>query len=350
MAKPQLGLTVNGTTITNALLSADIDNNNFFAADTFEAEIALNAMPPAFNAAFWSSSQAQIEISVGIGNGLTQLILGNADDVDIELPAGLLRVRGRDLSAPLMDNKTTQKFQNQTSSQIATQIAQLPQFNLTPNVAPTSTPSGIFYEIDHARLTDNISYWTLLNELARFEGYDVYVTGKTLNFQPSSPATQPTYTISYTPPTQRMIQSGNFIDLKMHRSQTLAKDVVVQVTSWNSKQRTAFVASSPPNSKASTNGTSTFYPIVRAGLTMDQAQQLAQNTRAEITLHERVVSVTMPGELTLQPRQHVALVGTGTSFDQTYYIDSINRRVDVDSGFSETIRMKNQSPQNTAGS
>ena len=346
MGKPQLGLTVNGTTITNALLSADIDNNNFFAADTFEAEIALNALPAAFNAAFWSSSQAKIGISIGIGNGLTQLILGNADDVDIELPAGLLRVRGRDLSAPLMDNKTTQKFQNQTSSQIVTQIA--PQFNLTPNVVPTSTPSGVFYEIDHARLTDNISYWTLVNELARFEGYDVYVTGNTLNFQPSSPSTQPTYTISYTPPTQRMIQSGNFIDLKMHRSQTLAKDVVVQVTSWNSKQRTAFTATSPSGAKASLTGSSTLYPIVRAGLTIDQAQKLAQNTRAEITLHERVVEVTMPGEITLMPRQHIALTGTGTNFDQTYFIDRINRRVDIDGGFSESIRMKNQSPQNTA--
>ena len=348
MSKPQLGLTVNGTTITNALLSADIENNNFFAADTFEAEIALNAMPAAFNAAFWSNSQAQIGISVGVGSGLTQLILGNADDVDIEIPAGLLRVRGRDLSAPLMDNKTTEKFQNQTSSQIVTQIAQMPQFNLTPNVAATTAPSGVFYEIDHARLTDNISYWTLLNELARFEGFDVYVSGSTLNFQPSVPAGQPSYTINYTPPTPQMIQSGNFIDLKMHKSQTLAKDVVVQVTSWNSKQRTAFTAASPPGAKASTNGNSTFYPMVRAGLTMDQAQQLAQNMRQEIALHERVVEVNMPGELALRPRQHVALTGTGTSFDQTYYIDRINRRVDVDGGFSESIRMKNQSPQNTA--
>jgi hypothetical protein len=45
---------------------------------------------------------------------------------------------------------------------------------------------GRYYEIDHARLTNDISQWTLLNYLAQEEGFDLNVTGSTLNFQPSA--------------------------------------------------------------------------------------------------------------------------------------------------------------------
>jgi len=49
----------------------------------------------------------------------------------------------------------------------------------------------------------------------------------------------------------------------------------------------------------------------------------------------------MPGELSLMPRQQIMLVGTGTAFDQVYWIDEITRRLDVQGGFTQTVRARN---------
>ena len=52
-----------------------------------------------------------------------------------------------------------------------------------------------------------------------------------------------------------------------------------------------------------------------------------------------------PGEIALTPRDMVKLQGTGTSFDQTYYIASIDRSISFDEGFRQTMRLKNTSPR-----
>lgn len=86
------------------------------------------------------------------------------------------------------------------------------------------------------------------------------------------------------------------------------------------------------------------YIFVRPNLTEDQALQLAQTTAEQITRQERHVEIEMPGELTLSPRSQVAITGTGTSFDQSYWVDSIHRQVSM-AGFRQTLRLTNHSPQ-----
>ena len=53
----------------------------------------------------------------------------------------------------------------------------------------------------------------------------------------------------------------------------------------------------------------------------------------------------MPGELALTPRSMITLEGTGTEFDQAYYIDVIERRLRRDGGLTEHILAKNTSPR-----
>ena len=338
---PRMAVSINGTTIPNAVISLDVTNNNYFSPDTFRADLAL---------AFLSSSQRTevidgvaplIGLMVGTSDTMTTLIVGKADTSEYDPVNNTAHVSGRDLSAYFIDTKTEEKFQNQTSSEIVTTLAS--RAGLTPNVTATSTPVGRYYEIDHARLTNDISEWTLLNYLAQEEGFDIFVTGTTLNFQPSAQGSAAGYTIQYTPPSAAEIQSGNFISLSCSRSQTLAKGTVVKVVSWNSKQQTAFTATA----KRGTAAGAQVYTFKMPGLDQGQAQTIANNKLDEITKHERKIDVTMPGELVLQPRQLVALAGTGTGYDQNYYIDEINRRVSLEEGFMQTIRMKNHSPDST---
>ena len=345
--KPLASVTVNGTTVSNAVQDFDTHNNNYFTADTFRLRLALNALPSQLGAAFWADTQAQIGISVDVGSGPQQLILGNADTIDIDLPNGMVELGGRDLTASLIDTKTAAKYQNQTSSQIAAQIAA--SAGLQANITATSTPAGRYYEIDHARLTSDVSQWTLLNYLAQEEGFDVYVSGNTLNFVPSQQNTAAAYTLTYQQPTAQQIRTGNFIKLGLRRSQTLARDVVVKVVSWNVKQATAFTATAKRSgtSGSATADTAQIYTYKVPGLTQDQAQRFANARLQEISLHERVVDAVIPGETGLTPRQLVSLSGTGTSFDQSYYIDSIDRSYSMDESFIQTIKMKNHSPEST---
>jgi phage protein D len=345
--QPTASVALNGTTVTNAVIDLDVHSNNYFAADTFRVRLALAALSAQFNASFWSDTQAQISISVDAGGGPLQLILGNADTIDIDMPNGTVEASGRDLTAALIDTKVVAKYQNLTSSKIAAQIAA--SAGLQANITATSTPAGRYYEIDHARLNSDVSQWTLLNYLAQEEGFDVYVSGNTLNFVPSQQGGSPAYTLTYQQPTTEQIRTGNFIRLALRRSQTLAKGTVVKVISWNSKQVTAFTATAKRSgtSGSATADTAQVYTFKVPGLTQDQAQQFANARLQEISLHERVVDVTIPGETSLTPRQLVALTGTGTSFDQNYYIDSIERSFSMDDGFMQTIKMKNHSAEST---
>jgi hypothetical protein len=136
--------------------------------------------------------------------------------------------------------------------------------------------------------------------------------------------------------------------LHMERSLALARDIVVTVQSWNSRQAqriTQTVRSSALGAVATRSGagsaTATTYVLVRPNLTPQQAMTLATQTLSDLSRHERVVTATMPGELDLAPRSLVLLQGTNTDFDQTYAVDEIIRRVSARDGFMQTVRAVN---------
>jgi hypothetical protein len=76
-------------------------------------------------------------------------------------------------------------------------------------------------------------------------------------------------------------------------------------------------------------------------LTPDSALKLAQQKLADLSRRERTIAVEMPGDVVLGPRMPVVLSGTGTEFDQTYWIDSIDRRLDFNTGFTQRLRSSN---------
>ena len=64
----------------------------------------------------------------------------------------------------------------------------------------------------------------------------------------------------------------------------------------------------------------------------------------KITRHERLLSAELPGDLELDSRSLVRLSGTGTSWDQAYYPESVTRRLSFEGGFTMSLRAKNHSP------
>jgi phage protein D len=300
------------------------------------------------NAGFWSSeSNVLIDIQLGLDGGasFTSLIQGFVDNVSINPVNRVVRLSGRDLTAALVEARTQEAFSNRTSSEIATIFAN--RHELIPRVVITNTPVGRFYQSDHENLTLDrfsgaITEWDLLVYLARQEGYDIFVSGRTLCFQPTAQGSG----------IDQILYPSDMIDIKLERALTLARDIQITVQSWNSLQQIAFTESvistiSPGSSSSASSGRNLTqqYVLIRPNLTPDKALAIAQQRLSELSRHERVVEFSMPGELALTPRSTIQLDGTGTDFDQLYFIESVDRRFNLRTGFIQQVRASNSSPR-----
>jgi hypothetical protein len=361
--QPRLLVTLNGASVTG-FLEAEVTNESHFTADTFHAVASATGLPKQYGPAYWALSAGdQLGISVGladatgkIGNS-TQLILGQVDDVEYDPIRRTVTFTGRDLSAPLLDTKTAEKFQNISSSQIAAQLAQrrglltttVQNGKKTSSIQTTTTKAGTYYNIDNVMLTQEQTEWDLLVYLAKQEGFDVWVSGQTLYFQSSPVATAAPYKL-IAPPLGAGNLSSGAVDIKVCRSQTLAKDVIVKIQSWNQKQQKSFIVTyhvSQAFKSQRSGGVSQTYSYVVPNLTRDQALALAKSTAEDITRHERVLTARLPGDNLLTTRAQVQLTGTGTAWDQNYYPDTVTRHISFDGGYTMELRAKNHSTQST---
>lgn len=336
---PRLRVIANGQAL-NGAVEAEVISNNYFAADRFSASVALGVDPWA-GLSFWASETdilLEVQFSVDGGASFTSLVQGAVDAVAIDPAVGLVHLEGRDLTTSLIETRTQETFANRTASEIASLLAG--RHNLMAQVVSTTTPVGRYYQNEHDRITlDQFSHttteWDLLVFLARQENFDVFVQGQSLYFQP---ITQPT-------DIEMSLRPSDLIDLKLERSLILAQDIEVVVKSWNSRQNSVFTQQAiTTGSNGSSTGMQT-YIFVRPNLTPDDALKFAQQKLLELTRHERTIEISMPGELTLTPRSIIMLDGTGSDFDQAYFVDVIERRLHQSGGLTQHIRAKNTSPR-----
>lgn len=348
---PRFQVQVNGATMPG-LLSLSMTSPLYLQAGTFTVHLAASA-PGGPGLAYFADTAAQRVTIQGAADGgaLSTLMVGDVDTVSADPIAGIVALEGRDLTHLLIDARIADTYANQTASQVAQTIAA--RHGLQAQVTATSGLVGRYYQLEHDRLTlsefaRTTTEWDLLKDLAGYVGYQVYVEGTTLYFGPAQ--TGQAYTLNMSRD-QNGVPSIDVVAISLQRSLTLIPHVEVIVQSWNAKQKKGFnrsVTSTGTSESAPIASKNQVYKIVRANLTPDEALQLAQQKLKEITQHERQVTLTMPGETTLTPRNMVSLSGTGTSFDQSYYIAQITRTYDLQHGFAETLHLQNTSPQSSA--
>jgi phage protein D len=352
--QPRIGMRVNGEDAAG-LVGFVARNNAYRAADTFTATVSLSAAPAELNAAFWAGCDTiDIELLAWLEDETMPgpIVRGLVDKAVISLDAASVTLTGRDYSSLLIDTRTSEKFANQTLSEIAATLAArhvLPNGQtMAVDAVPTATRAGDFYQAGNAALTDEVSEWALLQWLAEQEGLDVYVTGATLNVQPAPGRQTPPLGIIYAPPGDgpAMATAGR---IELARVLTLARDIEVTVRSWNHGAKRAVTVTMRGSKIARTNTQSGMpphqYSFVVPGLDQAAAEQLAANMLTELTRHERALSVLgLPGLPDLTVRRMVRLVGTETDFDQDYYIHAITRRFGWQ-GASMDILAKNCSPR-----
>ena len=260
---------------------------------------------------------------------------------------------GRDYTSLLIDAKTFDRWTNQTASQIATTLAK--RHGLTPKVTATTGAVGKIYEIDKIHDRHGSTEWELLTWLASIYDFVVYVQGMTLYFGPKpDPKTATPYALQWKNPDALTATTfeGNVLSMSFSRTLTVGKGVVVQVHSFNHKQKAGFSVTYPTGkAKGITPGTAKapaqVYSYVIANLTQQDAQARAMKIYNDIIRHELKMSAELPGDNILTPNTMVSVSGTQTPFDTMYYVESVSRRMSFDSGYTMSVRGKNHSLDTT---
>lgn len=342
---PRLRVLVNGTILAGAI-SAEVVSTNYYGADQFRVRAVLNDNP-ANGAAFWAATdQIEMDVQIGFDSEFTSLVQGSVDSISMDPVDGTVELEGRDFTASLIEARTHETFTNQTASEIATVLAD--RHGLLGDVQVTTTPVGRYWQIEHDRITlDQFSRatteWDLLIGLAAREGFDVWVSGHTLHFRARNAVVSAQAVLRAA---RTMDGPVNIAALHLRRALTLARDIEVVVKSWNSRAGQSFTetARATRSRRGGKVGAVQRYNFIVPDLLPDAALQLAQRKLAELSRHERVIGVEMPGELFMDPRMVCSLEGSGTAFDQDYWIDEITRSIDQRDGFRQFVTARNISP------
>jgi hypothetical protein len=359
--QPRGVVQVNGAAI-DGWLKFDVNNNGYYSADTFQVSFSPTDLP-ADRDVNWFSNQTDmyVELFAGIptdpnsvtASELKSWIYGQVDEVHYNPVTRQLDVIGRDLTRVFIDAKTTQKWVNKTSSQIATDLAI--SHGLTPVVTKTTTKAGKYYEIDHSNMADSRSEWDILCYLASNEGFRVYVRGKSLFFGPPPNPSTDAYQLVWIEGVNGGVPCANFENLECSRALTVSRGIQVIIRSWNTTHQKGFTASFPTKAKsiqagkATTFGGVQIYSRVIPNLTQEQANQKAQQLYAEIIQHEMKIEFDMTEDDDLDTTSVVQLSGTATAWDQYYFPDAISRSMEFEGGWTMHASAKNHSPESQTG-
>jgi phage protein D len=231
-----------------------------------------------------------------------------------------------------------------TSQQIMQNIvANHPQVSL--DLSQAGAGVGTPYDQLTGRLFLHRSEWDVMTGLADHEGWRIRMDGRTVVVEPKpSPDTAQSYAVYYTPPTSGQGVTSNCMSLRLTHSKNIASGVDVIVEAHDAKSGTQVRARSRSSRSAFNTAGRTTYTFNFPGMTQDQAQQAADARAGQISLFEYALDFMMPGDPTLTVDQMIALSGTGTAFDQSYYIAQIAHVLDMTLGYEMTVTGQNTPP------
>jgi hypothetical protein len=346
--------------------SFEVSNSRYSSASTFRVTIPVSSLPKTLPLPILlQSSPLKVQINGGIpqqvvANNATPsdvplLVLGSADDLKLDIENTHILISGRDYVAYFQEKKVKAtiyqapdidlaSIQNLTSSQVVTQLATTN--SLSSQVTNTTTQVGVIFQNNAALLNSLITEWDLIVFLARQENFDTFVIGSTLYFQPRSSTALP-YQITIAVPyytTTASLPVTNVEQITFTRNYRLAKNIIVNVSSWNINDKVTYNATATLIHKVTLPKDTQTYYFQFANLSQDQCKQKAQALLQEISQHEMTVNIRMPADNLVTPQSSIAVKGTGTIFDQSYYVKNITREMNFNGGFTMNIEANNQTP------
>lgn len=328
-------------------ISFSVDTNGFAEADTASVILAISALPKGVTvASLLAETTIELEIKAGFptnpdafsSEDLDTLFIGNVDSFTVDPIEGTLSASARDLTALLIDTKTSEQYRNKTASEVVEAIAGA--HGLTAVATSTSARVGTYYQIDHVRQHKARSEWDLLTWLAQEEDFVVYVSGRELHFAPRPDPSQDAYVFELQPAVDDQPREGNFTRISFDKDLNLAKGIKVEVRSWNARRGRPIIKTA-----GASGADAQHYRYSIPGLTPEQAQARADAIHAELSHHQVKLSLSGPADNILQIDDVIEV--RGTDFDQVFYPDTIRRSLG-DEGYAWTVEAKNRSRDESA--
>jgi hypothetical protein len=171
------------------VLSARVNQEATRRSSTMSASCALNTFPGG-DAFFAGLSDNKGSISI---DGVS-LCDGEWDSATIGYDGTVVTLPGRDSSTSLHERKSSEKFNNQTRSDIVNTVAK--RNNLQAQVTAATLLAGKLFQIDYAKLTDGVSDAAIIHKLAELSGARWWVKNGTLYFKGKGDISS-NYTVHY---------------------------------------------------------------------------------------------------------------------------------------------------------
>ncbi len=321
---PQVVVLVNGAPV-GGIIDVEVSSNNHLAANRYR----LSASLAATGYDVWAAASLTVEVQIGLGGEFRSLTIGDVDRLDFDIGRNEVHVDGRDLTSRLIEARTQESFENQTSSAVATLLAT--RHGLIPFVSVTPRLIGRDYQNSYSRLTLDqhsraTTEWDLLVRLAEEDGFDVWVEGQALYYAPAQQAGD-----------VLMMTPSDCLSLRLERLPPLSSGLTVTVKSWDGRGQRRILESAQ---SAATSGASRKYSVVQPNLSSTDARALAARLLSQMAQHERSVAIDMPGDLTTRPRGILELAETNTDFDGVWLITGVERRISSERGFEQTLEAR----------
>ena len=336
---PRVSAQINGAPI-DTIMHADMTMAGSGRSSRFE--LTASTISPASKSDWLGLLNDRISVEIFVRSQAAgidiSLFEGLADSVTLDPINEVASIHGRDFSSILSDTTSESSFCNQTASEIASYIADRHGFSQsisTTSQMVGSYQSGGYNQVllnAHSRAT---SEWDLLTQLAKIEGFEVFVDGTTLVFAPSTSLAINRVSIS----------RSDVSRLALRKRCPLSNSTTLTVKSWNSWLGNASVYSGNQSSESPAtdvtgmnNNVDTGIVIVRPNLTQQSAQQMGQQYMNALNQQLFSVDIVMPGELILKPNDTLSVEDSSAGFPMDYTVKSVRRHFSSSGGFVEYIK------------
>lgn len=305
-------LTVDGGTFP--VEHGSVEQHATRKTSTFSAVIPLSY--PGAEAALAALGDNSATITVLTRGVEAVLFTGEADTTEFDYVGRTITVHGRDKSAKLHENQSSEKWVNKMGSDIVQDLAGRVGLSVEADSSPVL--AGKMLEQDYVRLSDNITFSHIIHKLAEVDGARWWVDQNgTLQYRiGTSPSA--TYTLNYVPPTDGPM-AADFMVLRIRRNIQAGKNIQVTVDAWHPKKKQVFSYSS----NVEGNGGPVQHTYHIPNYLMDHVKQYAKARADEIARHEITIHATVAGDPTVNVNMSLQLNGTGY-WDGVYQMDAVH--------------------------
>lgn len=286
-------------------------------ASTFSAALPLSY--PGAEAALANLGDNTATITVSTRGITAVLVTGEIDTTSFDYIGRTIRVHGRDKSAKLHENMTSEKWLNKKGSEIVTDLAG--RAGLSVNAEASKLMAGKLFEKDYVRLSDNVTFAQVIHKIAEFDGARWWVDATGVMHYVISGSPSGIYSLNYVPPTNGYI-SADFLRLNITRNIQAGKSIQVKVSSWHPKDKKVYQKESTVSGK----GGPLKYSYDLPTLKQDHVDQHSKSRANEVARNEITLHASVAGDPSCNVGMGLLLSGTGF-WDQIYEMDCVHHEI-----------------------